>query len=116
MNKKKLLYDFASKFCLRASPDIWKLWEPRMNAFTLLGPKWLDDHITWSFAAKPFDEDTSAPFAAPISVVWQHFVEQAFARWAAVSGLAFEEVPDATGHASAADIRIGWGISAQRRV
>jgi predicted Zn-dependent protease len=80
-----------------------------MNAFTLLGPKWLDDHITWSFAAKTFDEDTSAPFAAPISVVWQHLIEQAFARWAAVSGLTFEEVPDATGPASAADIRIGWG-------
>jgi hypothetical protein len=80
-----------------------------MDAFRLLGPKWLDDHITWSFAVKTFNEDTSAPFSGPISDVWQHLIEQAFSRWAAVSGLTFEEVPDATSPASAADIRIGWG-------
>src|SRR3954471_10479773 len=43
------------------------------------------------------------------SLLWQDFIEQAFSRWAAVSGLTFEEVPDASGPSSAADIRIGWG-------
>ena len=80
-----------------------------MNTFTLLGPKWPDGHITWSFATQTFNEDSSTPFSGTIPTAWQHLVEQAFSRWAAVSGLSFEEIPDATGPASAADIRIGWG-------
>ena len=80
-----------------------------MAAFTLLGPKWLDGHITWSFAAQTFNEDITAPFSAAIQDVWQQLIEQAFSRWAAVSGLIFEKVPDSASPASAADIRIGWG-------
>ncbi|TDH60016.1 matrixin family metalloprotease [Dankookia rubra] len=80
-----------------------------MNTYTLLGPKWPDSHITWSFANQTFNEDSSTPFSGTIQVEWQHLFEQAFSRWAAVSGLSFEEVPDATDPASAADIRIGWG-------
>jgi predicted Zn-dependent protease len=80
-----------------------------MDAFTLLGSKWPDDHITWSFATQTFSEDTKVPFTGAIAVEWQHLVEQAFARWAGVSGLTFEEVPDSADRAHAPDIRIGWG-------
>jgi hypothetical protein len=80
-----------------------------VDAFTLLGPKWPDAHITWSFGLQTFSEDAVAPFAGAIPVVWQRLVEQAFSRWSEVSGLTFDEVADSDGRESSADIRIGWG-------
>src|SRR4051794_35827594 len=82
----KLICEVASKRRPRASPEGRNPLEACVNTFTLLGPKWLDDHITWSFAIQTFNEDTSTPFAGAIPVVWQDFIEQAFSRWAAVSG------------------------------
>src|SRR3954465_326691 len=84
------------------------IWGPIM-AVSLEGLRWPDDHITWSFAVQTFTEDAAYPFTRSIEVEWQHVIEQAFARWAAVSGLTFEEVADAPDHSHAADIRIAWG-------
>jgi predicted Zn-dependent protease len=58
-----------------------------------LGARWNTQTITWSL-------DTSGGNAA-----YDSEVEQAFATWAAASGLNFQEVASGSG----ADISIGWG-------
>jgi predicted Zn-dependent protease len=67
------------------------------------GAKWAGQVITWSIADS--SGTASSPFSGYIGAQYQSLIEQAFATWAAASGLTFEEVPDST----QSDIRIGWG-------
>ncbi len=80
-----------------------------MAAYTMLGPKWDDGHITWSFALQTFSKDAAHPFSRPIDAEVLLIIEQAFSQWATVSGLTFEKVVDTADPTQAADIRIGWG-------
>lgn len=67
------------------------------------GPKWTSGGvITWSLGTGPGSSGT--PFTGSLSSQYEPVVEQAFATWAAASGLKFEEVSGA----SQADITIGW--------
>src|SRR4051794_2676139 len=65
--------------------------------------------LTWSFALETFSEDAAHPFTRAIEAEWRSAIEQAFSRWSAISGLTFEQVPDASQSSQVADIRIGWG-------
>jgi len=68
------------------------------------GAKWTSNSaITWSIATGPGTEE--APFSAYLGAEYQPLAKQAFATWAAASGLSFQQVPDS----AAVDIRLGWG-------
>jgi len=68
----------------------------------LTGDKWAGDVITWSLAS--VSDSGSSPFSASLGSAYDAEVEQAFATWAAASGLTLKEV---SGSATA-DINIGW--------
>ena len=80
-----------------------------MSDYSLEGPKWGTNTVTWSFAASTYSADSFDPFSDPISGAYQSTIKQAFAEWAAVSGLTFEEVPDSAAPSTSADIRVGFG-------
>lgn len=81
-----------------------------MPDYAFEGPKWRADPITWSFAATAYPIDQARfAFSSPVSAALQVTVVQAIQKWAAVSGLLFQQVPDAPTLAGAADIRIGFG-------
>lgn len=67
------------------------------------GGKWGSNTITWSLATSP--GTTGSPFSSYMSSTYLSTVQQAFAAWAANSGLTFQQVSDTT----STDIRIGWG-------
>src|SRR5262249_30381428 len=77
-----------------------------MSGYTLEGPKWNTSVITWSFAQSTLPSDNGFPFTDPIAAAaYQAIVQQAFADWAAVSGLTFVQVSDSAN----VDIRLGFG-------
>jgi len=81
-----------------------------MVSYAFEGPKWASGPITWSFADKTYAEDQAkAPFSSPMSAAYQTIVEQAIQKWASVSGLVFQQIPDTISSSNAADIRIGFG-------
>src|SRR3954469_4534510 len=80
-----------------------------MPDYSLEGPKWGTNTVTWSFATSTYSADSSDPFSAAMSAGYQSTIEQALAEWAAVSGLTFQEVPDSADPNAAADIRVGFG-------
>ncbi|WP_133650323.1 beta strand repeat-containing protein [Paraburkholderia flava] len=69
----------------------------------LEGARWSADTITWSLSS--LSGIDGASFSGQMSSQYETDVENAFATWAAASGLKFQEVSDA----SQADINIGWG-------
>ena len=79
-----------------------------MTSYALEGPKWSSSPITWSFAASNYASD-AAEFSSPVSGTYQSVIEQAIQRWASVSGLTFQMIPDSPTQSAAADIRIGFG-------
>jgi hypothetical protein len=72
-------------------------------------PYWQSKIITWSFATSNLTGDSSATFSSFFNATTQAaeagIVEQALARWAAIAGFTFEQVPDS----ASVDIRVGWG-------
>jgi len=74
-----------------------------MTEYSLEGPVWSSDTLTWSFADPSLD---SAIFSGAIGAAYQGIVESAIARWESVSNITLVQVPDS----SSADIRIGWGL------
>ncbi len=69
-----------------------------MAEYTLEGPKWASNTITWSF-------DTGSPFSGAITAPYQATVESALAAWDNAANINFQQV---TGN-SPADVEIGWG-------
>jgi predicted Zn-dependent protease len=82
---------------------------PTSGAYAFEGGKWGSTTITWSFANNTYTQDSTVPFSSSIGVAYQSTIQQAFQRWAAVSGLTFVQQADTTDPAKAAEIRIGWG-------
>ncbi len=82
-----------------------------MVSYVFEGPKWRSGPITWSFADSTYSTDqTNYPFSSSItSATYQATVEQAIQKWASVSGLVFQQVPDTAVPSDPADIRIGFG-------
>ena len=82
-----------------------------MVSYVFEGPKWRPGPITWSFADTTYATDQAkSPFSSPISsAAYQATVEQAIQKWATVSGLVFQRLPDTAIPSNAADIRIGFG-------
>lgn len=81
-----------------------------MVSYAFEGPKWRSGPITWSFEDATYATDqVKAPFSSPISAAYQATVEQAVQKWASVSGLVFQQIPDTVVPSDAADIRIGFG-------
>lgn len=81
-----------------------------MPNYSVVGAKWSDTDITWSFATSNYSSDGFAPFSSPISNQYQGAIQGAFQKWAAVAPLTFTQVPDASDYSRAADIRIGFGL------
>ncbi len=83
--------------------------------FVLEGPAWNTKIITWSLAAGSYPTafDLDHPFSHLIDPVAQapyvDIITQAFAAWAAVSGISFVQAADNAQASGAADIRLGWG-------
>ncbi len=75
-----------------------------MASYSLEGPKWASQIITWSFADPT--QPTIAPFSGAIAPVYQSIIQTAVARWDDLINLTFVQVPDTTPNV---DIRIGWG-------
>jgi predicted Zn-dependent protease len=69
----------------------------------LEGARWDSGTITWSIADSP--GTAAASFSGYMGSQYETEIENAFAAWAAASGLKFQEVADS----SQSDIRIGWG-------
>jgi predicted Zn-dependent protease len=67
------------------------------------GARWSSETITWSIASA--QNGAASPFSGFMGDQYESAIEQAFATWAAASGLNFVEVADS----SQSDIRIGWG-------
>lgn len=81
-----------------------------MIDYTFTGAKWQSVPITWSFATTTYPSDAARPFSSYITTAEaQSAVVQAAQRWAGVSGLALQQVPDGPTLASSANIRIGFG-------
>lgn len=80
-----------------------------MPSYVLEGPKWATPVITWSFAGYNYAEDAGDPFSHAIGSAYQGVIAAALQRWASVSGVQLEQVPDSPDPATSADIRIGWG-------
>ena len=80
-----------------------------MTDYSLEGPRWGTTTVTWSFATSTYSSDSSDPFSAMITGGYQSTIEQAFDRWAAVSNLNFQEIPDSADANAATDIRVGFG-------
>lgn len=90
-----------------------------MPTYSFVGGKWPTGQITWSLAGigagvvtnPNYPQDAnSAPISAPISGTARATVAAAFARWAAVTGLTFTQVPDTPDPAQAAGIRVGYAF------
>lgn len=77
--------------------------------YVLEGPKWPVQTVTYSFATTTYAADAATPFSNPVDAADQSIVRQAFASWAAASGLKFTEVADSADATQAANIRIGFG-------
>ena len=74
-----------------------------MPQYVLEGPKWASNTVSWSFATNL--PGAAAGFFVSMAAAYQDTVRQAFAQWASVSGLRFNEVADG----AAANIRVGFG-------
>ena len=102
--------------------NCWKPWNPPqvlrsltsglnlgdvIVSFTLEGPRWQAQPITWAFATYQYASDlATAPFShVMVPGVIAAEVAQAFSTWADVSGLALQQVTDS----SAPSIRVGFG-------
>ena len=72
-----------------------------MVGYTLEGPKWTAQTITWEFAAA-----TDATFTGAIGPDYQSIIEAAIGQWAAVTNLSIAHVAPGT---PGVDIAIGWG-------
>lgn len=66
-------------------------------------PSWVDNTVTWSFAAGP--STGASPFSGAMAQPEQAVVEGAMQAWANASGLNLQQVADPT----KADFSIGWG-------
>ena len=66
------------------------------------GPSWHEQVITWSLANGP--GTSASQFTSSLGSQYERTVENAFATWAAASGLKFQEVADS----NQSDIRIGF--------
>ena len=82
------------------------------TSFALESARWASPALTWSFATANFAGSTATfssfvdPVAqAALATMWR----DAFARWAAVSGLTFVEVADTPTAENQPNIRVGWG-------
>ncbi len=73
-----------------------------MATFTLEGPKWATQTVTWSFA--DLSKPGTANFSAPIATAYQGLVQQAIQRWSTLIDLSFQQVADSPG----ADVRFGF--------
>jgi len=82
-----------------------------MDGYTLEGIKWRSGPVTWSFSQFIYPADAaSRPFSSFLTPgAYQNTVVQAVQKWASVSGIVFQQVPDSRDAAGAADIRIGFG-------
>lgn len=81
-----------------------------MPSYSLIGAKWSNTDISWSFATSTYSNDGFAPFSSSISDQYQGVVRQALQQWSAVAPLTFTEVADSPDYSRAADIRIGFGF------
>jgi len=66
--------------------------------YTLEGPKWASNTVTWSFAS-------GSPFSSAIAAPYQATVESALVAWGEAANIDFQQVASGT----QADIEIGWG-------
>lgn len=81
-----------------------------MPSYVFEGPTWPAGPITWSFAASTYFQDLfSQPFSSFVPAAYQATVAQAVQRWADVSELTLQQVPDTPTVFGAPDIRIGFG-------
>ena len=75
-----------------------------MSEYAFEGATRSSTSINWSFATQTLAYDASTPFSSFISPAYQSTIEAAFARWASVSGLTFNQVADS----ASVPIRIGF--------
>jgi predicted Zn-dependent protease len=74
--------------------------------FAFEGPRWASQTITWTFAQSTLSSDSATPFSSAITdTPDQTAVMQAFASWAAVSGLTFNFVAS---DSASVDLRVGF--------
>lgn len=80
------------------------------DAYALLGYSWPSSSITWSIVNYNYTSDVAAgiSFTYTLGPAAEALMQQAFHRWAEVSGLSFIQVPDSPDPGSAAGIRVGF--------
>jgi predicted Zn-dependent protease len=80
----------------------------QMVAYTLDGEKWTSQPITWSFAEFNYAGDFLSYSSFMNQAQYQTSIEQALAAWGSVANITFQQIPDSSTQATAADIRIGF--------
>ncbi|MDR3539101.1 MAG: matrixin family metalloprotease, partial [Acetobacteraceae bacterium] len=86
-----------------------------MANFAFEGPIWTSGPITWSLALYP-NSDGAYPFSGAIPSIYEQTISAAFAAWAAVANLTFQEVPDQPGRPAPADILLAFGDLTQSEI
>lgn len=73
-----------------------------MSTYTLEGPRWASQTVTWSFAS--LTQPGTPSFSNPIGTAYQGLILQAIQRWSRLINVSFQQVADSP----SADVRIGF--------